>query len=147
VDPSLEIQAYLFALLAGDRTLVAVVADPAEGSTDPAPVLVCDDVPQGTPFPYVKIGDDTIAPDDDKTQDGWQHTATIHTWSRARGRGEVKRIMSRIRQLIHNTHFKTDSAQILDSKCEFQTSSDDGDGRTRHGIQRFRFMATSLQQP
>ena len=49
---------------------------------------IYDHAPQDATFPYVVIGDDTTIPFDTHSTVGGEHTITVHTWSRYRGRSE-----------------------------------------------------------
>ena len=51
---------------------------------------VFDDVPEGTAYPYVVIGEETAIPMGAKDVDAHEHTLTIHVWSQYRGRKEIK---------------------------------------------------------
>jgi len=99
---------------------------------------VYDDVPEGTAYPYVVIGDDTAVNSGSKTIDGNEHTLNIHVWSRYRGKKEAVEIMERIYTLLHNVDISLSGASLINIRQEFNTVLVDADGITRHGIIRFR---------
>jgi len=105
---------------------------------DAANVPVFDDVPEGTEYPYVVIGEETAANNGTKTLDGIEHTLTIHAWSRYRGRREIKEIMQSVYENLHNTDISVTGASLVNIRQEFNTTLAETDGITRHGVMRFR---------
>ena len=90
-DHSLALQKTVFDTLDGDSNLQSKVSD------------VHNFVPQNTTYPYVQVGDDSMADNSTKDLDGNVHSIMIHTWSRYRGDKEAKEIMARIYELLHNS--------------------------------------------
>jgi hypothetical protein len=105
-------------------------------STLPCPRY--DNVPQGSAFPYVVIGDDTSNQWDTDDSTGTETTCTIHVWSRQPGRKEVKDLMQLIYDRLHRSNFPIAGAVLIECQAEFQESFMDPDGITRHGVIRFR---------
>lgn len=99
---------------------------------------VYDDVPEGSSFPYITIGDDTAINAGSKSLDGIEYTLTLHVWSQYRGRKEVKEIMQRMYELLHDSDINVENANLVNIRQEFETSLVDSDGITRHGVMRFR---------
>lgn len=99
---------------------------------------VYDDVPEGTSYPYITIGDDTAINVGTKTVDALEYTLTLHAWSQYRGRKEIKQIMSAIYDVLHDTSLTVENSVLVNIKQEFEQSFVDGDGITRHGVMRFR---------
>ena len=120
------IQSSIYNALKGDSTLLASVTG------------VYDDVPQsldpgkGKDFPYVTIGEATHVEWDTDTELGTEATITIHTWSRARGRKEVKEIQGHRASLIVLGY------NLVGIDWIQSDSFMDTDGLTRHGVQTFR---------
>ena len=127
-DHSLALQKTVFDALDGDSTLQSKVTD------------IYDFVPQSTAYPYVTIGDDTTTDNATKNLDGNEHTIMVHTWSRYRGRKEVKDIMARIYALLNNSSLTVSGASLVNARFEFADILVDPDGLTKHGVQRFRFV-------
>jgi len=123
---SFALQTTIYATLTADSTLSALVEN------------IYDDVPERSTYPYVVIGDDTVNNNGTKTVDGNEHTLTLHAWAQSRGRKTVKEIMERTYELLHNANLTVTGANLVNLRAEFQTSMMDGDGITRHGVQRFR---------
>lgn len=124
---SWELQKAIFTTLSG-----------SVNGMDGANVPVFDDVPEGTEYPYVVIGEETAANNGTKTLDGIEHTLTIHAWSRYRGRREIKEIMQSVYENLHNTDISVSGASLVNIRQEFNTTLAETDGITRHGVMRFR---------
>mgnify|MGYP003109840586 CR=1 FL=1 len=115
-----EVQKSIFSTLSGDSTLDGLIGNNK----------ILDDVPQGTDYPYVQIGEED--------KDGQEYTLTIHIWSRYRGNKETKEIAERIYTLLHNSAISVSGASLANIRNEFFTVLVDDDGLTRHGVMRFR---------
>ena len=124
---SWELQKAIFTTISGNIT----------GMTS-ANVPVFDDVPEGTAYPYVVIGEETASNNGTKTLDGIEHTLTIHAWSQYRGRREIKEIMQSVYEKLHNTDISVSGASLVNIRQEFNTTLAETDGITRHGVMRFR---------
>jgi hypothetical protein len=126
----LPLQTRLFEILSGDATLAELIgAD-----------RVFDFVPENEPYPYITIGDMESRDWGSHTHDGFEFDAHIHTWTKASGRKQALEIMARVYQLLHNldisiTDFPTITCREADRRIPL-----DPDGRTYHGIQRFRIV-------
>lgn len=101
---------------------------------------VFDDVPEGTSYPYVIIGEETATNFGTKDKDANEHTLTIHVWSQYRGRKEIKNIMSQIYTILHNTDITVSGASLVNIRHEFEQTLLEADGITRHGVMRFRVV-------
>jgi len=123
-------------------------------STNPtiltAAVGVFDEVPQaddsGSPrvFPYIVIGDDQAIAWDTDSELGAEVTATIHTWSRYSGKKEIKELQGLVYEALHRAEFSVAGYAVV--LCQFLQSQSflDSDGKTRHGVQTFRFLIEKL---
>jgi Protein of unknown function (DUF3168) len=115
-------------------------------------VSVYDEVPQPDDsgdiinFPYVVVGDDQSAAWDTDTELGADITATIHTWSRYRGKKETKELQGLVYAALNRAESKFDIAGYKVVLCDFLTSQSflDTDGKTRHGVQTFRILIEKL---
>ena len=111
---------------------------------------VYDDVPflpEGAPsnsFPYVVVGDTTAVAMDNDSNVGVTATATIHVWSRYAGRIEAKNIQGEIYDLLNRVTMNIATYKVIDALFEFSDTFVEGDGITRHGVQRFRFTVQRL---
>ena len=123
---SVELQKTIYTALNSDATLSAMITG------------VYDDVPEGSTYPYVVIGEQTAVNFGSKTLDGLEYTLTVHVWSQYRGRKEAKEIMERIYNILHESNLSVTGANLVNLRQEFETTLVDSDGITRHGIMRFR---------
>ena len=101
---------------------------------------VFDDVPENTAYPYVQVGDDSMADNSTKDLDGNIHSIVIHTWSRYRGDKEAKEIMARVYDLLHNSSLSVSGASLVNARFDTSDILTDPDGITKHGVQRFNFV-------
>ena len=100
---------------------------------------VYDDVPEGTAFPYVVLGDETETNKPSTLRDqGRESTITIHIWSRAKGMGEAKLIAEKIIDRLNDQPLSLPSWEWTSTMYEFGNFFRDPDGLTRHGVLRFR---------
>ena len=123
---SFELQKTLYDALTSDSGLSALVTG------------IFDDVPEGQEYPYVVVGEEAVANIATKTLDANQHTVTVHSYSRSRGRKEVKQIMEEIYRILHDASLTVTGASLINLQNELQTVLLETDGITRHGILRFR---------
>ena len=127
-DHSFELQKTIFTTLNSDNTITSTFS-----------ATVHDHVPQGTSFPYIVIGEETMTDESStKTLDFNNFTLTIHIFSRNRGRKEAKQIMARIYELLHNQNLSVTGASHINTRFEFSDVIKENDGLTYHGVQRFR---------
>lgn len=126
-DHSLQLQKTIFDVLSGDNNLTSTLG-----------ASVYDFVPDNSAFPYVKLGEETAVDNGTKTLQGNEHTLVIHSFSRYRGSKEIKQIMSRIYALLHESSLSVSGASLVNMRFEFSDVIKENDGRTSHGLQRFR---------
>ena len=99
---------------------------------------VYDEVPEGSSYPYVTIGETTAVEYDTKDVDGSDQTLMLHVWSQYRGSKETKNIMDRLHDLLHDYSLSVTGANLINLRFEFSDLVRDPDGITRHGVMRFR---------
>ena len=127
-DPAWPLQQALYTTLTGDTTLMALID------------AVHDQVPEEAAYPYVSLGDDTAVDWGTKSTQGQEVTITLHGWSRARGRREVKQIMARVYTLLHEQTLTIAGFTNVLTRFEFSDTFRDPDGLTQHGVQRYRML-------
>ncbi len=103
---------------------------------------VFDDVPEGTAYPYIVVGEESSNNISTKSLDMHEHTLTIHTWSQYRGLKEIKVIMKQIYDNLNDVSLSVTGGQAVNMKQEFLTTLVDADGITRHGVMRFRAVVS-----
>lgn len=99
-----------------------------------------DHVPQNATFPYNVIGEGTATQWDTDDSVGSDATVTIHTWSRYRGRKEVKEIQKLIYDALHRYELPVAGSHTVTVEWEYTDTMLDPDGLTRHGVIRFRII-------
>ena len=105
---------------------------------------VYDHVPADSAFPYVTIGETTVTDWSSKTFDGQAHSVTLHVWSRARGRKELKEILALTYDTLNGAALSIEGQQLVDLRFDFAQTLLDADGLTFHGIQRYRAVTRAL---
>ena len=120
-------------------------------STDLSAIVggrIYGDVPQDAIFPYVTIGEDVATDWSTHYDTGQSISVVMHTWSRARGRRETKRMQSAIYFALNRYNFPpivpvdpSDPTYDIVG-CDFEGSQSfvDYDGLTRHGVSTFRIL-------
>ncbi len=88
---SWELQKAIHASLVGDASLSSLVGG-----------RVFDRPPQDAAFPFVTLGDTDVEPDGAGSEGAAIHRLALSVWSRARGRREVKEIMSVIDEALQD---------------------------------------------
>ena len=133
-DHSFELQKTIFTTLNSDNAITSTFS-----------ATVHDHVPQGTSFPYIVIGEETMTDESSaKTLDFNNFTLTIHIFSRNRGRKEAKQIMARIYELLHNQNLSVTGANHINTRFEFSDVIKENDGLTYHGVDRFMTILHDL---
>ena len=121
------LQTIIYTTLSGDNQLTSTL-----GAT------VQDEVPSGTNYPVVQIGDDSTTDYSTKDLVGSDTSITIHVWSREFGAAETKNMMDRIHTLLHDSALTVTGFNLINCRLEFTDVLRDPDGITRHGVMRFR---------
>lgn len=132
-DVSLALQAAIIAALKNASAITAIVG-----------ARVYDNVPIGASFPYVTYGEDQVIEDDADAGEcqieGMEVFTSVHAWSRALGRVEVKRLGGAIREAIHNTALSVTGFRVHLIEHESTRYLRDPDGITSHGVVLFRAL-------
>ena len=127
-----DAQGGVFTRLAGVAALTSLLAAGANS--------ILDHVPAGTVFPYVVLGEASSTPVDSQRTSGNDVTVTIHTYSRGFGMKQAKQIMLAIYDALHNVAFAVPNQTLVLCQCLDAHTLLEGDGLTRHGIQRFQLI-------
>ena len=125
---SWSLQQSVFARLTGDSAVLALLGAPR----------VYDDVPQGTAFPYLTLGQSLARDWSTGTDEGSEHILTLHVWSQARGKKEAHAIMGALRTALHDQALTLSGHRLVNLRHEHSEVRRDPDGDTIHGIARFR---------
>jgi hypothetical protein len=122
------LQQAIFSALTGDAGLVALLGG----------ARVYDDVPTRAAFPYVTFAQSQERDWSTGSEDGGEHSLTLHVWSRGGGRRETQAIMAHVRALLHDVPLSLAGFRLVNLRHEFSDARRDPDGETLHGIVRFR---------
>jgi hypothetical protein len=125
---SSSLQQSIFSTLSANAALTALVGSDR----------IYDDVPQGSPLPYLTIGQTTVRDWSTATEDGNEHILTLHVWSGAKGKKETSEIMGAIRNALHDQPLALTGHRLVNLRHEFSEARRAADGETIHGIARFR---------
>jgi hypothetical protein len=124
--------------------VTALTANPdLTAATGNAP-RIFDDVPPATPYPYCTIGQTTERDWSTGTEDGREHTITLHVWSRAPGRRQVHEIAALLRATLHLAALPLTGHRLINLRHEFSEAHREPDGETYRALVRFRAVTESL---
>lgn len=140
---SSAIQISIYSKLSASAELDALLARRVDFPSLPA---IYDDVTQPSDtaaesdFPYVVIGDDSVADWSTDTASGAEANVIIHIWSRFDGKGETKRIQAAIYNALHRQTLTVPDHEFIG--CDFDTESVvlDPDMHTYHGTSEYRVI-------
>jgi hypothetical protein len=135
-DPSLALQATIYAALSGAAGLSAAFAGSPRiydrVPLDPAGRITAE-------FPYVQIGDDHMISDADQCHDATSAYASVHVWSRGVGKVEAKRIMAAV-CLVLDANLTVAGFQIITHQvADGPRHLTDADGLTSHSVATFHY--------
>jgi hypothetical protein len=117
----------LHAALAANPALAAIVG-----------ARIYDAPPRDATFPYVTQAETSTADWSTSTENGGEHRLTLHAWSRTGGKAECWSILDAIRDALHDAALAIEAQALVNLRFERAATSLDADGRTWHGIARFR---------
>lgn len=133
-DPALAVQKAVVAALRANAAVSAIVG-----------ARVFDQPPQGAEFPYVELGDiQTIGRPTDRLLPSEVYV-TLHTWSRAVGKVETRRVMGAIRDALDEAALALEGHALDVLQYETGHATDDPDGLTKHGVMTFRALTHALR--
>jgi hypothetical protein len=133
---SWALQRSIYQALSGSPGLTSLLGDDR----------IYSDAPQAAPLPYITLGQTVNLDWSTGTEDGTEHSLTLHVWSRADSAAEVYEIIQVIRTLLHNQPLLLDHHYLVNLRHEFTEARRDPDGETMHGIVRYRAVTEPLQQ-
>ena len=121
----------------------ALIADPALVALLGA-ARIYDDAPQNAQFPYVTFSQSLARDWSTGTETGFEHTVTLHIWSRARGKKQAFEVLAAMRALLHDQNLTLEDHHLVNMRHEFSQVRRDPDGQTYHGIARFRAVTEPI---
>lgn len=126
------------ALAAAMRAAALAHADVQEALGDPARLY--DDPPPDPVFPYVTLGRVENRPADASECAAIEHAVTLHVWSRYGGRAEALEVIGALRAALHDAPLDVAGRKLVFLFAQFADVFRSGDGRTTHGVLRFRAL-------
>lgn len=134
-DPSLAIQAAMVAALRADATLTTIFGG------EPT---VYDNVSAET-YPFIRVGEDKIAPDDMECGSSTEIFSTVRVYSQAVGKVEAKTIAGRVRFVLTKRNSAFDAAleaegfRFVYGHCQSIDYEEHADGRTTQAMVDFNY--------
>lgn len=133
-NSSWALQQSVYATLVNDMAVLALLGG----------ARIYDDVPQGTDFPYLTIGQSTVRDWSTGSEEGDEHTLTLHVWSRESGRKETHALMGALREALHDRSLTLSGHRLINLRHEFSDARREPDGDTYHGVVRYRAVTESV---
>src|SRR3989337_89467 len=106
-------------------------------------VRVYDDAPQAAPYPFITLGQNVIRGWSTGTEDGAEHTLTLHVWSRSGGKKQALEIIEAIRAVLHDRPLALADHHLVNLGPEFSDPRLDPDGDTFPRIVRHRAVTAT----
>jgi hypothetical protein len=103
---------------------------------------IFDDVPQGTPLPYVTLGQLTTQDWSTGGEDGAEHVFLVHVWSEAAGKKQAHELLGAIRAALHDQPLAVAGHRLVNLRHERSEIRRTSDGV--HGTARFRAVTEPL---
>ena len=125
---AVALQQAIFSTLTNDAPLVALLSGER----------VYDEVPARADFPYIAFAQTTERDWSTGSEEGIEHTLTMHVWSRGGGRKEALDILGAVRSALNDQPLSLTGHRLVNLRHELSEARRDPDGETYHGIVRFR---------
>lgn len=98
---------------------------------------VYDSIPTSATFPYYNIGDIQTISDGADCLDATEVFVTLHVWSRAVGKVEIRRLTAAARSALHGWLPVLAGFRVVEHEHRDTRTLDDPDGITSHGVMTF----------
>jgi hypothetical protein len=122
---SLFLQKAIYDALAADTVLASRVTG------------IFDWAPDAQPLPYVQIGDDIVTDWSTKSFAGTEHRLTLHVWSLATGRLQVRQIMDDVSRVLAQP-LTVPNVQLVTFRFLTAQVLRDADTHLHHGLMEYR---------
>jgi hypothetical protein len=134
MNAAAELQKALFAALAGDASLVALLGG----------ANIFDNPPDHAPFPCVTFGKTSVYDWSTDTETGSEHFVTLNIWSKAAGRKETLAVVGAVRACLLETPPALESRHLVGLAFESMEASHDEELSLHHGSLRLRAVIEDL---
>jgi len=101
-------------------------------------LTVYSNVPDNTQPPYVVVGDMTSNDWSADGETGFDITVTVHSWSVAASMQQVRGMMNTVYNTLNRSDPVLSGYELIGLDFESDDLLRDADGKTLHGVQRFR---------
>jgi hypothetical protein len=101
---------------------------------------IYDEPPREAELPYVTLGEDMITDGSTSTEEGDEHTLTLHVWSRQGGHREAHLIAGAVLEALSEAPLGLDGHHLANLRFIAADVRRQPDGRTYHGIIRLRAL-------
>jgi hypothetical protein len=132
---SWALQRSIYQALSGSPELTALLGG----------VRIFDDAPQSAAYPFITLGQSVIRDWSTGSEDGAEHSLTLHVWTRAGGKKQVLEIIEAIKAVLHDQPLLLEDHYLINLRHEFSEARLDPDGDTFHGIVRYRAVTEPAQ--
>jgi hypothetical protein len=109
-------------------------------------VRIYDRAPQAASFPFITLGQSLVRDWSTGSEDGGEHSLTLHVWSRMGGKQQMLAIVEAIRAALHDKPLVLEDHFLINLRHEFSEARLDPDGDTYHGVVRYRAVTEPAQQ-
>ncbi len=101
-------------------------------------VRVFDDVPRDAAYPYITHGESVIRDWSTSTDEGHEHSISIHVWSQGAGRKQAHEILGVIARTFDSPALPLDGHRLISLHHEHAEVRRESDGETWRGLLRLR---------
>jgi len=128
------------------KSLYQALANSPEVVTLLGGVRIYDDPPQAAGFPFITLGQSVIRDWSTGSEDGAEHSLTLHVWSRTGSKQQMLQIVEAVRRALHDQPLTLEDHYLVNLRHEFSEARLDPDGDTYHGVVRYRAVTEPAQQ-
>jgi hypothetical protein len=128
------------------RSLYQALTSSTDLTTLLGGMRIYDDAPESTAYPFITLGQSVIRDWSMGTEDGVEHSLTLHVWSRSGGNKQVHEITEAIKAVLHDQPLMLEDHHLMNLRHEFSETRLDPDGDTFHGIVRYRAVTEPAQR-
>lgn len=132
-SPVNPMQKALLVRLAGDSTLMGLLGGAGR---------IVDQIPEGSLYPHIRLGESLSIPDNAHGQYGREVTQTLHVWTKTRTNAQGQDIAARANELLDHqpAALIIEGHKTVSIRCEFDQALTDPDPQIRHHVLRYRVV-------
>jgi hypothetical protein len=133
-SPGWDLQQAVYAALAASETLNLLLGGER----------IYDATPQAAAFPFLVIDQTQIRDWSTGTEQGAEHVLLLHIWSRNESKQEAYEIADTVRDALDGAALSPDQHHLVNLTHQYSDLKRDEDGKTYHGVIRFRAVTEPL---